>query len=349
MRPVLSAALVGFALALVGAPLQADSPPDAEAVAKAARNFDEGRAAYLAGRYEVAASFFEGADAAVPRPQALRMAIRARDEAGHAARAATLAGQALLRYPDHEETRKLAEATIEAHRASLHRLDVTCGSPCVIAVGARAIAGNARKRWTIFVEPGETTVSASFVSKQGADQQMIEARGGGSNALTFLPKAESGARQATSPPPLAPPSSDPGDGEPAEPAATNGGGDAGEIGDDEPSWIAHPGVFIGLAVATAAVGGVTIWSGIDTINEPGAETVEEACVGQGTECPEYQDGLAKQNRTNALIGVSVGVGVVAAIVGAVVTDWSGSDEDDAVEAALQVGPGSVGLGLGGRF
>jgi len=97
------------------------------------------------------------------------------------------------------------------------------------------------------------------------------------------------------------------------------------------------------------VGGVTIWSGIDTINEPGAETVEEACVGQGTECPEYQDGLAKQNRTNALIGVSVGVGVVAAIVGAVVTDWSGSDEDDAVEAALQVGPGSVGLGLGGRF
>ncbi len=351
MSRVTTAALLVLALGLLGAPLRAEEVPEAEAVAKAARNFDEGRAAYLAGRYEVAASFFEGADASVPSPRALRMAIRARSEAGQGARAATLAGQALLRYADHEQTRSLAAATIEAHHAALHRLDVTCGSPCLIAVGARAVVGSARNRWTIFVDPGETSVSASFVSKQGADHQVIQARAGGSNALTFLPKSRpatrlpgSGGRGSSPPSSNGPPST-----QPDEPGDGDTGADAGEVSDAEPSWIAHPGVFIGLAVATAAVGGVTIWSGVDTVNEPGAAAVEEACVGQGTECPEYQDGLAKQNRTNALIGVTVGVGVITAIVGAVVTDWSGTDQDEAVQAAVHIGPGGLGLGLGGRF
>ncbi|MBW2455284.1 MAG: hypothetical protein JRI68_12270 [Deltaproteobacteria bacterium] len=352
MSRVATAALLALGLGLLGAPLRAEDVPEAEAVAKAARDFDEGRAAYLAGRFDVAASFFEGADATVPSPRALRMAIRARAEAGQAARAATVAGQALLRYPDHEQTRSLAAATIEAHRAALHRLDVTCGSPCVIAVGARGVVGSARKRWTIFADPGETMVSASFGSKQGADQQVIQARAGGSNALTFLPKVAPAAKplpsaaRGGSPPPGP---TDPPSGRPDEPGAGDLGGDDAGATDEEPSWIAHPGVFIGLVVATAAVGGVTIWSGVDTVNEPGAAAVEEACVGQGTECPEYQDGLAKQNRTNALIGVTAGVGVITAIVGAVVTDWSGRDEDEAVQAAVTIGPGGLGLGLGGRF
>ncbi len=361
MKGVGIAALLGVGLALLGPPLRAEDVPEAALVAKAAGAFDQGRSAYLARRFEMAASYFEAADAAVPSPQALRMAIRARAEAGQAARAATLAGGALLRYPAHRETRALADATIEANRTSLHRLEVTCGSPCVVAVGARAVVGKARKRWTIFVDPGSVTVSASFVSKQGADRQAIAARAGGNNALTFLPKrdpavapvsdrSEPNPETVPAGPVPARPAEAEGDGGPSDGVPEEGDG----LGGTEPSWIASPGVFIGLAVATAAVGGVTIWSGIDTVNNPGADAVREACVGLGPDCPEYQDGRAKQTRTNILIGASVGVAALTAVLGAFVTDWNGEAEDGGGDAALLepgllLGPQELGLNLGGRF
>ncbi len=359
MKGVGTAALLAIGLALLGAPLRAERTeevPAADVVAKAAGAFDEGRAAYLAGRFEMAASHFEAADATVPSPRALRMAIRSRAEAGHAARAATLAGQALLRYPDHQQTRQLADATIEAHRASLHRLGVTCAGACVVAVGARAVVGKASKRWTIFVDPGRVTVSASFVSKQGADQQVIQARAGGNNALTFLPKVDpraappvsGGSGPGPAPDPAGPVSPEPVDLDGDE-GAGDGTGVPDGAADGESSWLASPGVFIALGVATAAVGGVTIWSGIDTLSNPGADTVKEACVGLGPGCPEYQEGRSKQTRTNVLIGASVGVAALTAVVGAFVTDWGGDGEDGALDTTLLVGPREVGLSLGGRF
>src|SRR5262245_25611017 len=68
--------------------------------AKAAAEFDQARGHYRAGRFAAAAPHFEAADEAMPSAQALRMAIRSRDEAGEPARATTLAAQALLRYPE---------------------------------------------------------------------------------------------------------------------------------------------------------------------------------------------------------------------------------------------------------
>jgi hypothetical protein len=49
--------------------------------AKAAAEFDAGVSAYKHKDYEVAASHFEAADAAVPSAKTLRQAIRARSEA----------------------------------------------------------------------------------------------------------------------------------------------------------------------------------------------------------------------------------------------------------------------------
>src|SRR5262245_40375253 len=87
--------------------------PDAARVRRAAEAFDAGVAALKDKRYELAASRFEEADAAVPSPQALRQAIRARHQAGQGARAATLAAQALQRYPGDRPTVELAEDTID--------------------------------------------------------------------------------------------------------------------------------------------------------------------------------------------------------------------------------------------
>jgi hypothetical protein len=68
-------------------------------------------------------------------------------------------------------------------------------------------------------------------------------------------------------------------------------------------------------------------------------------VGQGTACPEYKDGLAKQTRTNVLLGVTAAVGVTTGVIGAFFTDWGGSP------AAEKSGTGAprilVGIGHGG--
>ena len=52
---------------------------------------------------------------------------------------------------------------------------------------------------------------------------------------------------------------------------------------------------------------MTIWSGIDTQNNPGTAAVKADCVGQGTSCPQYQQGLSSQLRTNVLIAATGGV------------------------------------------
>ena len=96
-------------------------------------------------------------------------------------------------------------------------------------------------------------------------------------------------------------------------------------GDEPPSdWRIHPAPFVVGVIATAALGGTTIWSGIDTLNNPGPDAVRDACRGQGEDCELYQEGQSKELRTNALIGATAGVAAVT-IVLAIVTDWDGDD------------------------
>jgi hypothetical protein len=118
-----------------------------------------------------------------------------------------------------------------------------------------------------------------------------------------------------------------------------------------------PAVFFVGAGLTVVAAGVTVWSGIDTQNSPGTDRVREECAGKGTDCPLYQDGLAKERRTNVLIGVSAGLGVVTGVVGAFFTDWSGGDSKEAarkrsvaarVEPWVGLGPATT-VGARGRF
>ena len=85
-------------------------------------------------------------------------------------------------------------------------------------------------------------------------------------------------------------------------------------------------MFVTGLLVSAGLGGTTIWSGVDTTNNPGAEVVRDVCVGQGSECPEYQDGRDKQLRTNILIGATAGAAAMTAVIGIFVTDW-GADEE----------------------
>ncbi len=346
----LCAAILVTAVAL-SAPATADpvgeepsrsAPPGAEQVRKAASAFDAGSQAYRAGKYELAASRFEAADAAVASARALRMAIRARTEAGQPGRASTLSELALTRHDHDAKTRALAKKTLQANRSLLHELKITCVSPCVLALGVRSVHGMAAKTWTLWVLPGERTIAASFQRGAGSDQQVIAARAASRNTLTFLPKAtaapapDPAARPAPSgqdtgsAPTARPPS------QPAEPQQGQAGANA-VVDQESSTWAEHPAVFVVALLLTAGAGGTLIWSGVDALQTPGTAKVRDACAGKGRACPEYQQGLQSQLRTNILIGTTGGLGLITGLIGIFVTDW-GRDDAATADSASSVLP-----------
>lgn len=304
----------GLSASLFLAALPAASQPEAAKVRIASQEFEAGARAYKTKDYELAASHFEAADSAVPGAKALRLAMKARSEAGHASRAATHAAQALSRYPNEADLIKLAKEILEKTEPTLHKVSVSCASPCVLAVGMRGIPGEATTRWIIYLDPGSATVSASFFGDSKSAQTSIQATAGGKSEVRLEPEdkdKEPPPKPPVEKPPVMPPPKDPAAPETPDPDTSSGSG-------------ISPAFFIGGLVATAAAGGVLIWSGIDTQNNPGPDGVRAACAGQGTDCPEYQDGLAKETRTNALIGATAGAGALT-ILFAILTDWGGTE------------------------
>ena len=170
--------------------------PDPAKLRIAADEFDAGSRAYQTKDYESAASHFEAADAAVPSPKALRLALRSRTEAGQGSRAATLAALALARYPSDPDLGKLAKDALDKFGPKLHKLSVGCASPCVVAVGSRAILGEATTRWTVYLDPGKTTISASFFGDAGTSEKDVDAQAGGSSELRFEPEDTGGGAAA---------------------------------------------------------------------------------------------------------------------------------------------------------
>ena len=142
MRTAIGALHLGVFLFASALTSRVHAGPDAQKLKHAAESFESGARAFKDGKFEEAAAHFEAADSEVPGPKALRLAIRARDEAGQDARAATLASLALERYPDDPETRKVAEEELAKVGSSLHKLQVSCASPCLLALASRALASS---------------------------------------------------------------------------------------------------------------------------------------------------------------------------------------------------------------
>ncbi|HTJ81761.1 MAG TPA: hypothetical protein VL400_08545, partial [Polyangiaceae bacterium] len=294
-----------------------------------------------------------------PSSKALRLAIKARDEAGQASRAATLAALALDRYPDDGETKQLAEDAIAKLGKGLYRVEVSCASPCLLASGSHIVHGEAATRRVVYVDPGSTTLGASFVGNITAPEQTLSATAGGSTSIRFAPAKDGGVGASGAGGAGAGGASAGGasaGGASSGGGPTEGPGDAGDGGDmaDAPKgdgdWRISPvPFFIGLAV-TAGLGGTTIWSGVDTLNNPGTDAVKKACAGKGEDCPLYQDGQANELRTNILIGATAGAAAVTVIF-AIVADWDGDPEpaDKAGEdnTAVRLSPPRLWVSAGG--
>jgi hypothetical protein len=338
--PVLLAALTTGALLLAFSGDVAAKNPTPQQIKAAAEEFDRGVKAAQAGNFDEAASRFEAADREAPSPEALRAAIRARRDAKQGARAANLASSALLRYPSNNDLASFARGVLDQFSPGLHRFNITCKPECLLVVDNKLIPGDAASELALFLEPGTHTVSAGWDDKNQSRE--VTATAGGNSALAFAPPKDD---KKTPPPPSASAASSAPAPEPAESAEA--------IPSGPKKGLSPAFTYIGIGL-TVALGGASIWSGLDAQSNPGPDRVKERCVGLGESCPEYKDGLARQQRTNILLAATGGTAVVTGLVAALLTNWGDSPSSTARRAprflpGLSFEQGGATLQATGRF
>lgn len=315
---------------LVGPAARAEEPlPTPDRVRAAEEEYDAGRRAFLADQFEAAATHFENAYRDAPRSQVLRNAIRSREKAGQLARAATLADLALRRYPADPQTRELADEVLASAKGKLHELRVRCAAECGLTSDGKVVSVGDARLFSVYLDPGPHSLTFGFGEGRGV-QRSFQARAGLRDELTVEPPPP----VAKAPPP--PVAGEPPRPRPAEPAPRSSG--------------LSPSVFyVGVGLSLAA-GAATAISGVATLSSPGKEAVRQGCVGQGTECPLYQSGLAGETRTNVGLALTGGVVLITGVVGLFFTDWGRKTPTAAARPglpALTVGWQSAGLS--GRF
>jgi hypothetical protein len=302
---------------------RAGAVPSAERIKSAAAEYDAGRRAFTDGKYDEAAVHFENAYHDAPNAQTLRNAIRSRRQASELARAATLSLLAQERYPDDAPTLQLAKQTLAEAAPKLFKLTIQCQPECGVAADNHAVSLEDEKTFSVFLQPGRHNVVVSWPGDRSKQLDVLAKEGG---------ELE---RSFTAPP---------------MPVASSGGGGGGMGGvvEKPANKPFGPVVFFTLLGLTAVSGGILIWSGVDTLNNPGADAVRNGCMGQGESCPLYQQGLSEQLRTNVLIGVTGGLGLLT-FVSVFLTQWSHPHHEAPTAAGVTPTFGLGSVGLAGRF
>ena len=318
----------------------AAGPPDAERLKIAAEEFDAGRRAFKVKDFENSAVHFENADRDAPSPEALQSAMRARKEAGHIARAATLGAWGLSRYPNDKTFGDYAHQVLTEADKTLHRVAISCQPDCNVIVDNKVMPFPEGPSATVYLEPGPHAIVAGWPNNRHRNSD-VNAVPAGTSKLVF-----NAASADKSPADTPSGSHDPGTGNP-EPQADHG------PETDKKGGLPPLVFYVGLAT-TAVLGGVTTWSGIDTLNNPGADAVKNCPPVDPAACRDLLDlGRAHQTRTNVLIGVTSVVGVTTGIIALFFTNW-GDDSAPAEKKEARILPvlglrDGVTIGAVGRF
>ena len=312
---------------------------DARQRQAAAEAYDQGTAAYLSGDYEKAAEWFETANRMSPATPALIQAARAHQQAGHLARAATLALRLTQEHGDDPSAVQFGQGLLDKLASQFVRVEVTCEG-CNLDLDGALQEGLA-----FFVEAGIShTVTASF--ETGERKAEVEGQAGETKNLEFR----------------APP-----------PSALPPGGEGGEDGSGG-AGAAHPKPLrpIYTIIGASVTGALLIASIISTVDMNAGVSPYEGAVRSYNSCVDknmptatcnklYQTakdkldaGQGKETRSTVLW---VATGVTAAATGVIallLTDWSGkASGGEASEHALRFGasPTSHGMNLSmqGRF
>lgn len=336
-------ALFGACLAASWPGSAAANPLTADQVKFAESEFTLGLRLYRAAKFDEAAGHFENAFFTAPAVDALRNAVLARRKAHDYARAATLAELARRKYAGEADLTKVAVATIAEARPHVHELVVECAAECGVVADRRIVTVERAEVVRFFVEAGHHDLVVSFGEDRVDLERGVDAVAGGSTTLKLelsdkkappVPTASTVAPVASPPPPPPPP--------PPPVPSTSPTNDAAQS--RKPLG---PAVFFTGAGLTAAGIAATVVLGVNAENNPGKDAVLRDCVGKGTSCATYQQGLTAQMNANIALAATCGLGLVTTVIGVFFTQWSAAPKVGAVR--LEPVVGVQGVGLRGAF
>jgi hypothetical protein len=337
MRQTLFATVVVLGALAPAVSLASEPGPSVDRIKSAAGEYDAGRRAFTEKHFEEAAVHFENAYRDAPNAQTLRSAMRARRQAGQLARASTLAALAQLKYASDAPTAAASRETLAEAEPKLQRVTVACDPECGIASDGRIATIEDGVKHTLYLEAGSHAVVVSWAGDRSKELR-VDAKAGGKQDLAL---AAPPMPVAPPPPPVATVAPQPSGALPGAPPAP-----------PAPEKPLPPAVFfagLGLTVASAAV---LVWSGIDTVNNPGVDAVRAQCINQGESCAAYQTGRSAQLRTNVLIGVTAGVFAITGVVGLLFTRWTPRAKEPlaaALSPSFALSPQGGAMGLSGAF
>jgi hypothetical protein len=323
MRPLLTrrdahcvalVAALGLVIVGEGAAYAGENPADASQLDRARAAYDRGVRAHAQRDYVTSARAFAEADSLAPAPASLEAALEAAMRADDALLGAELVDRAEGRAGDAGVARTVAAAKKRfAGRTGRVKVDCRSESRCVAAIdGAPA---DARK--AIYVIAGPHSV----VLQRGDErlERLVEVKAD----ATVIVGSETGVPSAGSPisTPTTPPSTD---GPATPPPDTTRGGIS-------PVWF-----FVGIGL-TAAVGGVTLLSGLDAVSKHDKFS-NDGCGTDGTgprpgDCDQRgKDGESAQRRTNVLLGATAVLAAATVAVGVFAVRWK-----DGTRARVTIG------------
>lgn len=269
---------------------------------QAAKDFAEGDRAFKDGDFRQAAESFERAYHRVPHHSALWNAARAWHRAGELARAANLYARYLREAPPNARDRNSAQRAVNDLSTRLARLEIHATDD----IGSLKLDGEPLDARSVFVTPG-----AHVVEGRTRDDRPVR------EAQTVEPGDV--VSIALAPPAVLAPKEPP----PAPPAAHPAHGWSPII------------VYFGGAL-TLALAGITVWSGIDTLQQKDA-------FDRSPTQNNLDVGRQKESRTNVLIAATSGVAALTALTAFVLVDWHGAGSHEGASVQLGAGPGSLVL------
>ncbi len=282
---VVSPLVVALALATMTPPRAALAAPPAEADRTAARHFADGQKAFAAGDYPHAGDEFEAAYRDKPHHAPLWNAARSWQRAGEEVRAANLFARYLREAPADAPDRDQANASLRALTARLGRIE-----PHAAGVEKLRLDGKTVDAPVLYVAPGEHVAEGDDGGVRV--RKVVTVRAGEQVSVTVAPDARPS-------PVLGPPR----------------GGEPNERGPSRKPL--SPIIPVVGGVLTAVVGGLTIASGLDTVSK------RDAFLGDKTQ-DRLDTAFSSQSRTNVLLGTTIGLGALTAVVAVFFTDWSSS-------------------------
>jgi hypothetical protein len=286
-------------------------------VVAAANAFEQAQRAELSGESARAAELYELADRMAPAPEALRNATRMRLAAQQPVAAATHAEALLRRYPDDAESQALAEEVLRRTRPELGRVTVRCAVRCTVVVDGLASATVYAREHVTYVQPGEHALEARFED------------GGVTSLPVKIGAGESSELEAVHVPPPPPPVDAPASVDTSSVSVSNDTVASKKRLSPITFWV--------LGGATLAVGGISLWSGLDLLSARDDFKSDKTPTRKA-----FNEGESKDLRTSVLLGGTAAL-AAATVVVALFTDFDGPSPSVAFDEH------GARLGLRGAF